>query len=631
MKSRTTWVLILIALVIGGFVALDYYKGTSTEQAETRRKRLFDFQTKDVTSLKIELTNQVFMLEKTGELWQIKQPLDVRADAGTVNSILDELEFAERNRTITGKELKGANLTEFGLEKPRVRATLQTKKGVVELLVGNETPTKDALYVQVQGRQNMLVAPKSIYERLNRKLDDLRDRVVVDFLPATATRFEIKSAEHVIELAKSVATTNTESHWALTRPLAVRADPRKASELLADLNELRVQDFVSEDPKDMHTYQLDEPEREVTVWTGESGKTLLLGRGLTNDASKVYAKLKSADSIFTVPASTAHKFAVQANDLRDPRVLRFEEDNVRDIDVIHGNGKISIVRTDSTWNITTPVAVPAEDSEVQGLLGHLAGLNATQFVADVATDLDKYGLAAPTVTVNLQGTGTNTLVQLLVGTVDASNAVRFAKRADEPFVYGVDTNIDEWLPRNYLALRTRHLVDLKTDEINQLTVEKKSGKAVVERGPDKKWRLVEPSQGVLDNDALQHALDEFTRLRVEEFVHEGRENLAEYGLDQPEATLTAVVGEKYYTLAVGKLHGTDAQYALWSDPVLVLTIWTSQVNTLTKDFATSPVPAPAMPPPSSTPTNAPADNAVVSPTVAAPSSTNAPEEQTPEP
>ena len=56
MKSRTTLVLVLLALAIGGFVALDYYKGTSTEQAETRRKRLLDFQAKDVTRLKIELT-----------------------------------------------------------------------------------------------------------------------------------------------------------------------------------------------------------------------------------------------------------------------------------------------------------------------------------------------------------------------------------------------------------------------------------------------------------------------------------------------------------------------------------------------------------------------------------------------
>lgn len=628
MKQRTTLVLVLTALIVGGLVALDHYKGTSTDQAKTNRKRLLDFHAKDVTTLKIELTNRVFLLEKTGELWQVKQPLDVRANAGAVDSILDELEFAERNRTITDKELKGTDLAEFGFETPRAHATLQTKKGAIEVLVGNETPTKDALYVRVQSQKNVLVAPKTIYERIDRKLDDLRDRVVMDFLPASATRIEIKSADRVIELAKTAATTNTETRWMLTRPLAVRADSRKASELLADLNELRVQDFVSEDPKDLHTYQLDEPEHEITVWTGESGKTLTLGRALTNDATKVYAKLKGADSIFTVPAAAAQKFAVQANDLRDAQVLHFAQDAVREIDVIRGSGKISLVHTDANWTITTPVAVPAQDAEVDALLAHLGTLDATQFVADVATDLDKYGLAAPTATVNLLGTGTNMLAQLLVGSENASNAVRFVKRGDEPFVFGVATNIDEWLPRTYLRLRSRLLTDLKTDQITRLTVQKKSGPTVVERGADNKWHLVEPEQGILDNDALQHALDAFAQFRAEDILREGRENLAEYGLDQPEATITASMGVKQYTLAIGKLLGTDFRYALWSDPPLVLTIWTSQANTLIKDIATPPAtvaPPPAESAPVVTPTNPPPPAVEgVTPPDMEPLSTNAP-------
>ena len=598
MKSRTTLVLVVIALVVGGLVALDHYKGTSTEEAATKRKRLLDFPAKEVTGLKIELTNQVIVLEKAGEQWQIKQPLHVRANASAVNSILDELELAERQRTITEKELNGADFAEFGLEKPRARATLQTRKGPVTLLIGGETPTKDALYAQVQGHKNVLVAPRSIYERLDRPLSDLRDRIVVDFQPASATRFEIKSADRVIELAKSAATTSLEPHWALTRPLAARADPRKVSELLADLSGLRVLDFESEEPKDLRAYQLEEPNREVTVWTGESGKTLLLGRAPTNDPTKVYAKLKSADSIFTVPASMAQKFALQANDLRDPRVFTFVEDDVHGIDLVHGGEKISLVRTDATWQLTAPVAVAADEPAVQQLLGHIEGLNAKQFTADVATDLDKYGLAAPVATVILQDSRTNDLGQLLVGAEDASNGVRFVKRADEPFVYGVDTNITGWLPANYLALRARQIADLKADQISHLTVERKSGKVIVERGADRKWRLVEPSQGVLDNDTLQRVLDELAQLQAEEFVHEDRNNLADYGLDPPEATVTAVAGEKSYKLALGKLRDTDRRYALWSDPTLIFMIGEQQAKTLTTDVVTPVTTQPPSPTPS---------------------------------
>jgi hypothetical protein len=598
MRSRTTLILVVVALVIGGLVALDHYKGTSTDQAATKRKRLLDFQAKEVTGLKIELTNQVVVLEKTGDQWEIKEPLNVRANASAVNSILDELELVERLRSISEKELHGADFAEFGLDHPRARATLQTRKGPVTLLVGGETPTKDALYAQVQGHKNVLVAPKSIYERLDRPLGDLRHRVVMDLQPAAATRLEIKSADRVIELARPAATTNVEPRWVLTRPLAARADPRKVSELLTDLSDLRVVDFESEDPKDLHTYGLHEPDREVTVWTGESGKTLLLGRTPPNDTSKVYAKLKSADTIFTVPAFITPRLAVQANDLRDAHVLTFAADEVHEIDLVRGGEKISIMRTDATWHITAPVAVAADDPTVQQLLRHLDGLNVKQFAADVATDLDKYGLAAPTAAVILHGSRTNDLGQLLVGAEDASNAVRFVKRADEPFVYGVDTNIAGWLPANYLALRTRQLAELNVDQISRLTVAKQTGKVIVERNTDGKWHLIEPAQGVLDNDALQRLLDALAQLRAGEFFRDDHENLVEYGLDQPEATITAAVDEKSYTLALGKLRGADRRYALWSDPALVFTIWELQANAFTTDIVTPAATAPASPAPS---------------------------------
>jgi hypothetical protein len=597
-----------MALVFGGFVALDYFRGTSTDESQTRSQRVLDFQSKDISGVKIELTNQVYALEKVGDQWQMKQPLSVRANYSTVSSILDELEFAERSRTISSKELKGAAPSGFGLQNPRIRLTLQGKKQPQVLLVGNETPTKDAVYVQAQGSADVLIAPQSIYDRLNRSLDDLRDRAVIDFLPATATRIEIKSADRVIELAKSSAATNAEPRWALTHPLAARADQRKVSELLADLNELRVADFVSEDPRDVHTYQLDEPEREVTVWTGESGKTVVLGRALTNDASKVYAKLKSTDSIYTVPATTAQKFAMQANDLRDPQVLAFSEDDVRGIELLHGTDKISLLQTNSAWRITTPVAVAAEETAVEQLLSQLSGLSARQFAADVATDLDKYGLAAPMATISLRGRETNTITQLLVGSTDASNTVRFVKRADEPFVYGVDTNIISWLPSNYLALRSHRLTDGSPEEITKLVVEGKAGKATVERGADKKWKLVEPPQGILDNDALQHFLDEWGALRAEQFIREGRDNLAEYGLDQPEATITATAGDRSYSLALGKAQGSDSRYALWSEPAVVFTISASGANTLMRTLVTPsgqvtpPVPSTNAPPAASSPT-----------------------------
>lgn len=609
MKPRTTLILVLAALLLGGLVVLDYYKGTPTEEAKTRRKRILDFQARDITRIELAQTNQTIVLEKSDDRWQLKQPLQARASHTAVSSMLDELEFAERTRTLSGNDLDATSLKDFGLDFPRLTVTLHGRKAPMTLHVGHETPTKDELYAQVKGRQEVLIAPKSLYQRLNKTLDDLRDRTVLEFSAAATTRLEIRSDKRVTELAKTAPAPGGETRWMLTRPLSARADPRKVSELLTELNALRVLDFVSEDPKDVLTYQLAEPQKEITVWTGESGKTLLLGGAPTHDATKVYAKLKTADSIFTVAATSVQKFAVQPNDLRDARILAFSETDVAAIELLHGAHKLLLERAEPGWKIAAPVQTAAEESIVSQTLAQLAALEAKQFTADVATDLDKYGLAAPAVTLTLRRDATHIVAQLLVGSLDPTQALRYVKRADEPFIYAVDAKIADWLPAGHLSWRARRLTDLTPEQISRLVLERPSARTVLERGGDGAWRLLEPAQGVLDTDSLQRLLDAFTQLRAQEFLREGRDNLAEYGLDAPEARLTVVAGEKTHTVALGKLRDADQRFAFWDEPPLVFTVWTAQADVLAKDLVT--VPAPSLPAPSggettSPPTQAPA-------------------------
>ena len=149
MKSRSTLILLALVVVVGGLVVLDHYKGTPTEDEQAKGRRLLRIEVADITRMELVGTNQTIVLEKSGDRWSITQPLAVRADDATISSILYELEFAERERTLTEKELGGVNLAEFGLAPPRLQAKLHGKNTDVTLLVGDDTPSKDALYVQV--------------------------------------------------------------------------------------------------------------------------------------------------------------------------------------------------------------------------------------------------------------------------------------------------------------------------------------------------------------------------------------------------------------------------------------------------------------------------------------------------
>ena len=569
MNYRKTFFLIVLVGLMGSVVMWDHFKGVTTTRRVSQSKRILNLDTKQVSHFELVCSNQPpIVLEKTGDQWDIKQPLAVRADFGAVSSTLSELEFAERSRTLTEQDLQGASLADFGLAPPRASIKLQTKSGLITLLIGNATPTKSAVYVQVAGRREVCVAPPTLYDRATPNLDTLRSRTALEFTPAAVTRLELKTADRVIELRKN------ESRWTVVRPLAVRADQDKISELLTGLAGLQIQDFVSDDPKDLHNYHLDEPDREVTVWTGEVGKTLLVGRSPTNDPGKVYAKLKNADSIFTLDGGPAKKFAVQINDLRDPQVLAFEPAAVKSIAIGRGTDLIALQRDAAGWKLTAPVGAPADEAAVRRFLADLSGVRAKRFVADVTTDPQQYGLTRPAATVTLTGSGTNVLVQLLVGSEDVTNSLRFAKCTGEEFIYGIETNFPEQLPVHYCGLRSRSIFDLTAEQITQLV----AGPVTVARAQGQ-WKLVPPAQGVVDVDAVNALVGVWAKLQAETFCQPKTEAVPAAG---DTTTIRVTIGDATHWLTVA----TNGQ-ASASSVELPFQLPAAAVTTLLKPLLTT--------------------------------------------
>jgi hypothetical protein len=588
--------LLVAAVLVGGLVLWDHYKGTPTDRARELRDKVLRIKPADVTRIELVRSNQTIVVAKTNSHWEVRQPLAVRASDSAVSSLLSEIEFARRERTLTGRDAQEVSLAELGLDNPRLKLRLEGAMPAASILVGNENATKDATYIQVEGNPDVILVRKYTADRFNVSLDDLRDRSVMEFAANDASRLEIKSADRVIELVKSKNVADGSGIWSIRQPYMARADQSVVNGLLSELNAVRVSDFVSEDPKDVHTYHLDDPVREVTVWldSGDTGKTLLIGPSPTNDTGKVYAKRKTSDSIVTLPASVAQKFEIQVADVRERKMLDFQTESVHQVELQRAGSSFAIQRSGETWRvvISPTVTMPADAATVRELLRQLGSVRASQFTADVVTDLDKYGLAAPAITVTLRGAATNDMGQLLVGSLDASNNVYFVKRNDEPFVCAVETNVIGWLPAKPIELRSRQLAEFTADDITKLTIKQAGKQTVLERGAEGKWALVEPAQGAFDNDNLQLFLGSLANIRVNEYMSEGLAGLEKFGLDAPQTVITFQAGTKTYTLSLGRLEGTDQRYACWNDPELVFRLWEPTAATLLREIV-SPPPAPA--------------------------------------
>lgn len=669
MKPKTTLILLVIAVVIGAFVWYDAKYLDPTDKVKEQEKRVLPkLKPDDVARLELRNTNGVIVVERAGDKWDMKQPFAVRANKPNINSILSDLEFLDAERVITPKELQEAQvgLADYGLDKPQIEVTFTLKDKPDKprtLKMGSASQVGDNLYVMVDGRENVYLVGKSLLGRLNKSVDDLRDRAVVDVETGQLTRLEIKSGNRQIELTHAEAGEAGTETWRISRPIQARADREKVGAIARQLSDLEVDTFVTEEPKDLKLYGLDDAPHEVSVFTkgSDGARIVLFGVSPTNDTEKVYAKRKSANSIFLVKKDFTTNLVLQVNDLRDRKLAEFDTEQVRRVELEVGGHALKLARARDDWEIAEPAKFKAEQDACGDLVHLVADVEIKEFVADVVTDLATYGLdkpfaqitlhkaagaavespkaesastnAAPATTTPAAATEPAPIVTVQVGKVDPTKGIVYVKRVDEPFVYGAETNFLADLPKGLLDLRNRTILDVDADSVSKIEIARGASKFVTDRVfvknesgvESREWKLVSPAQGVLDVDAVVDAVAALSDLKAEKLVADNPSNLAEYGLDQPALTATFVTAattnapELTYVLLVGK-EGADKRHCaqLKGNP-LVFELDETTFDQISKDFVGKPEEKPLSKPevPASTVTNPPPAAATPPPPAAA--------------
>ncbi|MCX7824609.1 MAG: DUF4340 domain-containing protein [Verrucomicrobiae bacterium] len=681
MKPKTTLILLAVAAVMFAFIWFKERQLPSTEDRSSRAKRVFDLKSDDLTKLQIQLNTSNYVgrivIEKEKDKWFLREPLAYRASGSEINSICSELEFLERKDIITPKEMKekSTKLVDYGFDKPAAELTFSRKDKATTVKIGKASPVGNTVYIQIAGRDDILLVDKSLLTKLDRKIEEFRDKSVAEFSTFQATRLEISQAKKVIELVKApkpgVAASVTDKIWRIAQPLNARADQGKVDGLLDKLRDLKAESFVTDKPADMKTYDLDQPQLELTVYTSEQEGAIIVqfGGALKDDATKVYCKRKGSDTILAVRSDIVKDFTVQVNDLRDKKLADFNTDDAKQVAINFANQTIRLNKDGEDWKLVEPEAVKAESSEVSTLLGTITGIEVKEFVADVVADLSKYGLDKPYYTLTVKkeappvptaspaasASGTNapaatttnvvaaastntpaatttnvikavspppkaeqvTIAELLFGKEDKEKKLVYCKRGDEAYVYAIESSDFEKLPKTALALRNRTLVSTEKSKVTSLSVLKDAKRITVEKKDDK-WKLAPDVQGVLDTNVVDDVLWTLTGLSAEKFVSAAAADKAQYGLDKPSWQFNFEVNEggtnKAFSLSLGKETSGKGRYGLLGGQPPIFELSSGTVSSLTKDLLKRPEtnvpPAKVTSPPA---TNAPPAKAAAPP------------------
>jgi hypothetical protein len=343
---KSTLLLVVLALGLGGFVYYYEFKRTPPpKKAEDESKPAFSFHAEDVKSLEFARSGQTISIEKRDGKWLITQPVETRADASVIEGIATELARARISRTLPASPDR---LAAYGLTSPEVTLDLRLQNGAKhQVKLGSKDYTGVSVYGIVDGNKDVALLPAALLSEIDKPLDDLRDRSVLDVTSDDVAAFTLKGP------SGEIAAVRRDSGWKLEKPRAVAADTSQIESLLAQVTAAKMAGVESEDAAHLSKYGLENPSLsfEARTKTGEVRK-LIFGKKAGSD---YFARDTSRPMVFRASENLHKKLDVKFFDLRDKSLVQFEGGDVTRVEVRNGNQTIvAVQKSANEWVLEQP-------------------------------------------------------------------------------------------------------------------------------------------------------------------------------------------------------------------------------------------------------------------------------------
>jgi hypothetical protein len=531
-----------------------------------RSRRLFDTAEVKLDAIKVETTGSSFALQRDGSDWKLAQPVLGETDSAKASQLvaslsgLEATEYVRHNPIL--KPLSPEELAKYGLDSPRQTVTLSfTGPGGRDrkLEIGGPREGKPEVYARLDGGDVFTLASSAI-EPLNQGALGLLPLRVWQVPLERVTAAEVTRAEG--DKTESYSLTKDGTNWKLAGPFEAPVPFLSAQPVLAPLANLTAVRYQALAAPEPGVYGFDKPFVRVKLSYTETKpaaagmpeqeqqvtKTLLVG-GPTPDGTGRYAKLDGPDRpVFVVDEPVVAAARTPALDLLDKKLL-FVSDPGRITKLQLAGARpeesLTLVKDDKgTWKAEgATFAVDAE--AVDRLVQTFADLPVRKLAAYGDTvKWAEYGLdpAELTVTATLAGDKTHTVK---LGKPDPAGG-RFARVDEGKAVAVLEAAASADLARGRLEFVDRTLLRFDPAALMQFTRKKGDEELEIAPGTAVGWDILKPAKHKADKQLMDDLADALGRLRAERVAAFGPKEkvLAEYGLDQPEFTLTLVIGEK---------------------------------------------------------------------------------------
>ena len=379
--------------------------------------------------------------------WRMIDPFEAPADQDRVEALVNEVQFGLGRDYVDAPEA----LSDYGLDPPRFRITVQDARGVSQTLyygevsgTGEEGQPGGGIFAKRADQRAVFVADAHLLTALPQSPDAFRARQLYTRPVTALQRFEYRDRDHGFTLEK-----DAEGAWRLTAPEVYDVDQQMVSGYLMRLKAATAEGFT-EGP--MEEFGLDDPEVLLRLEVDGDGVSEIRLRHYDRDPD-FYVVLQDTGAVGLMHAGFAQSLISQPGEFRSRELMRFVKAHAVQLEFqFEGKGYL-FEKVHDRWLVRAPEGKRlSNQSDADRLLDALNPLRAAGAVAEVSEDRADYGLDRPvfSVYVTLQDpadpSDRTRIGPLAIGAVTPDDSQRrFAMREGHAGVFQVSQSFIELL------------------------------------------------------------------------------------------------------------------------------------------------------------------------------------------
>ena len=375
---RSFLVLLVILIGLGAYLYFVESKRTPGDTGE-KRDKVFTVEADKIEEIRVRSeAGETTTLRKSGDEWQIVEPVAAKPDEAEVSGLTTNLSSLEMQRVV---DENAADLKEYGLAQPRIEVAFKSGGQERRLQIGTKTPPGTDLYAKLADSNRVFLVSSYLETTFNRSTFDLRDKSVLKIDRDKVDALEVTSGARTLRFEKK------NGEWHMTAPVSARADYSGVEGLVGRISTLQMKSLAAQDAKDLKQYGLDKPVATVRLSTGSSQASLAIGGAAGEGA--VYARDVSRPAVFSIESGLADDLKKDPSDFRQKDLFDARAFNATRIEVVRGGQTFTFEKTkvknkdgqeEEKWRQTSPSARDVDQSKVDALISAATSARATSFV-----------------------------------------------------------------------------------------------------------------------------------------------------------------------------------------------------------------------------------------------------------